>query len=228
MEAGANEEVQPVEAVESLVREGDLADLPGLDQGQHAVCAVMDHLLVELAQQGRSDAPVAPLRVERQGQQVCIAAGHTGDRRADQLARRQSHRSGLLLVERLDNVAAAVGGGHRRPGQIDQADDLLNGGKGVAMIKREDTPAGRHRVVPAPLVLERSPFTAPKSRSAPAVRPAPTPSLSARLPAPPPAGRAQARRGRRRRERSRSWARASGGRRPVPAGNGRPAGWPAA
>ena len=34
---GADEEVQPVDPLETLVREGDLADLPRFDERQHAV-----------------------------------------------------------------------------------------------------------------------------------------------------------------------------------------------
>ncbi len=42
-------EVESVDSVEPLVREGDLPDLTRLDQSQHAQGAVMDRLLVEFA-----------------------------------------------------------------------------------------------------------------------------------------------------------------------------------
>ena len=155
---GADEEVQAVDAIEPLVRKGDLAHLSRLDEGQHAVCAVMDDLLVELTQQGGSDTAVPPLRVERQRQQVCIAAGHAGDGHADQLARGECHRGRLLLVERLDDIATAVRGRHRGPGEIDQTNDLLHRCERIAVVQREDTPTRGQQVTPGlqPGVLKSS------------------------------------------------------------------------
>ena len=54
--------------------------------------AVMDDLLVQPAQQGRSETPVPPLRMERQRQEVRVAARHTGDGHTHQLAERAPPR----------------------------------------------------------------------------------------------------------------------------------------
>ena len=63
-----------------------------------------------------------------------VAACHSGHRRADQLARRHRHRGRLMLVERLDHVAAAIGSGSGRAGRVYEADDVLERGDGVPMV----------------------------------------------------------------------------------------------
>ena len=63
-------EVQPVPTGEPLVGEGRLTDLARADQGQESTAAAVDDLLIELAQQSRADAQVAPVRVEGQHHQV--------------------------------------------------------------------------------------------------------------------------------------------------------------
>ena len=83
-------EVESVHPIEPLVRERDLPDLTRLDQGQHAKSAAMDRFLVQLAKQRRADAPVPPTRVEGQGHQVGVAAGHAGDGDADELPGRRT------------------------------------------------------------------------------------------------------------------------------------------
>ena len=69
-------EVESVDPLETLVREGDLPDLARLDQGEHAQGAVMDGLLVQLPEQRRADAPVPPRRVQCQREQMRVATGH--------------------------------------------------------------------------------------------------------------------------------------------------------
>ncbi len=77
-------EVESVHPIEALVCERDLPDLTRLDQGQHAKSTAMDRFLVQFAKQRRADAPVPPTRVEGQGHQVSVAAGHAGDGDADE------------------------------------------------------------------------------------------------------------------------------------------------
>ena len=142
---GPHEEVQAVEPFEALVGERHLADLARSHESQHAMCSVVDDLLVELAEQGRTDPPVPPVRMERQGKEMRVTPCHPGQGDADDLAGRERHRRRLVLVQRLDDVAAAVGGRHGRPGQVDESNDLLGRREGVAVVQRQDTPAGRHR-----------------------------------------------------------------------------------
>ena len=137
-------EVESVDPVEPLVRERDLPDLTRLDQSQHAQGAVMDRLLVKFAKQRRADAPVPPTRVQGQGQQMSIATGHTRDGDANKLPGRECHGGRLLFVERLDHVAAAIGGGRGRAGHVDEAHDILHGSQRIPVVHSLYAPSLRH------------------------------------------------------------------------------------
>jgi len=75
--------MRPVDEIESLMGEGVLSHLARFDKRQHAVRAVMDDLLVQLAQQGGPDTTTTPLGVDRQCQEVCVGAGHSGNGDSD-------------------------------------------------------------------------------------------------------------------------------------------------
>ena len=60
----------------------------------------------------------------------------------------QGHHGGLVLVERLDDVAPAVGGAGGRSGQVDEAHDLLDGGDRIAVPQGQHPPGLCHRVPP--------------------------------------------------------------------------------
>ncbi len=63
-----------------------------------------------------------------------VAACNSGHRRADHLARRHRHRGRLVLVERFDHVATAIGGGSGRACRVYEADDVFERGDGVPMV----------------------------------------------------------------------------------------------
>jgi len=58
-----------------------------------------------------------------------VPAGHAGDGHADQLARGERHRAGCCSLS-ASTTSLRVGGRHGRPGEIDQAHDLLHRARG--------------------------------------------------------------------------------------------------
>ncbi len=104
----------------------------------------MDSLLVKFAKQRRADAPVPPTRVQCQGEQMSIATRHTRDSNANKPPGRECHGGRLLFVERLDHVAAAIGGGRSRAGHVDEAHDVLHGSQGVPVVHSLYVPSLRH------------------------------------------------------------------------------------
>ena len=158
---GPDEQVKPVGPFEPLVGERHLAHLARFDQGEQAVGAVMDHLLVQGAEQRRPDASVAPLGMEGQGEEMGVTPGHARHGRTHEGALGQRHGSRLVLVERLDHVTAAVGGGGRGAGQVDQADDLLEGRHGIAVVQRKHAPVWGHAFILVPQARRGNPRVAP-------------------------------------------------------------------
>src|SRR5579863_1866019 len=73
-----------------------------------------------------------------------VGARHAGDGGPDQSTRRHGYGGGLMLLESLDHVAAAVGGSRGRAGSIDQANDVLWRGDRIPMIDGKNPPAGGH------------------------------------------------------------------------------------
>ena len=105
---------------------------------------MVDDPLIELAQQCRADAEVPPLRVQRQGHQMCVGPPTAGDDRADKPAFGDRNGGGLVLVECLDDVATAVGRSSGRACCVDQADDLLERCDRFPVVDRNNPPGGAH------------------------------------------------------------------------------------
>ena len=78
--------MQAVLAGEALVREGQLTDLAGVDDGQQPTGTPVDDLLVQLAEQRRADPLSAPLGMKRQCHQMRVGTAHAGDHGADERA----------------------------------------------------------------------------------------------------------------------------------------------
>ena len=109
----------------------------------------MDDLLVQSAQDGRADALVAPVRVEREGEEMGVGTAHPGHYRADQHSGRgHGCDRRLVLVESFDNVAPAVGRTGGGTGQVDEPDHILDGQRRVTVVEGEGTPGGGHRSTP--------------------------------------------------------------------------------
>ena len=212
-------------------------------ESQHAMASVMDDLLVQLGAKGRNRSRAAASAGGAPAQGGGRLAPHPGQGDAHDGRPTRGHRRRLVLVQRLDDVAAAVGRCHRRARQVDQTDDLLQRCEGVAVVQRQDTPPGRHRgVLPwsragagCPLTGirrtgARRPATAgvstgPKVYAAAGGTAWPRSRLSVPPPVPPPAGRSPGRRCLRTRARSRRSGHASAGPRPRRARSDRPPGW---
>ena len=152
--------MQPVLACEALVREGQLPDLAGMDDGQQPTGTPMDDLLVQLAEQRRADSLPAPLGMERQRHQMRVGTAHAGDDSTDDRAGRDGDHRRLVFVEGLDHIAPAVGGAGGRAGQIDEADDLFEGYGRVTVVEGECSPVAVHRhhlLVVMPTTLANGP-----------------------------------------------------------------------
>ena len=136
-------EVETFEVGESLVDEGILADLAGLDERQQAAGAPGDALLIEASQQGRSDALAPPVRVEGEGEEMRVRTAHPGHHCAHQLAaRRDRHDGGLVLMQRFHDVAASIGGTGGDAGHVDERHDVIDRGHGVTVAQGVDLPTG--------------------------------------------------------------------------------------
>jgi hypothetical protein len=79
-------ELQALHTGKALVREGQLADLSWVHQGEKAAAPTMHDLLVERRQQGGADPAVSPLGVERKGEKMCVRPANLCDGRAHQAA----------------------------------------------------------------------------------------------------------------------------------------------
>ena len=131
---------------EPLMRERQFPDLSLVEDCQNTPRAAVDDLLVESAQEGGSDAEVAPIGMNGQREEVGIRSTHQGDRGTDELARwRDRDDRWSVVVKRFNDVAPIVGSARRRARDVDEPNDLLGWNGGITTIERYNSPSGGHQ-----------------------------------------------------------------------------------